>query len=879
LNTPGKRGDAAAHYILCLLKQSSADETNGRSRWQATPFWGESAISPAREFRKKLIADFGNSAEGSRAQDIAFWLVCNDRLSISQKLALAIFKRGNDEQFLSMSKRLLQLPYSFSWLTPGIIDEVAARHLKQLLPEIIPLQNHYRKSVREAARRACQALGQDGTASFSPEQAFTPWLEQQLQSINKMVYCSIPQGSQFIHLKLEEKGLGSRQTAEPAGWILKETDDTVEVLDTFGERSKFPSKATGIIPYDLQREAADLIAARKQVDTDLTAANQTAATQNAFEMREKAQATLSRMGGLTAQFEPRSISAPEALVATWCFERGDKSTASQILFPRIDVMDDDRQLLEVVTPLIAVPYYHEMLDEFASRNYHDALAFADHLLKPPFKELSIRKQVLELSSQLKQRSADFKSFVLPTATEWNHLKEKMTTEQQIQYLAPRLRLLACVQPGQPASLVFEDPQFKEPISYSESNSGESPQRTEVINPFVQLSAIAQSPLEASELLPYLNDRNFILGISYWRDFAPQRTLHPVNELVAGIINKCARRPLVNLEKYESLSGADQLAYIQNARHWCQANGKHSANDLSLETCKTTTDRNEFLNQVNGLIQAKDARVLNVVDKRMNDFDAFATMDASGAIYDFADKPEARVLARKWLATPPPPEPATENKRPSAHDRWDAQIGARFWASLVLLKGDSHDQNRAIAELRRMLDSIGPVKEINWADFYKMVHTENAHVPYLLRKNLSFKVEELLKCKRPEARQLACRLGFLGDDDPFDHFGVQISKILFNAGCERALTRLTTLFRIDPGMATSGGKQFRAPLGLGDEAVFKFLRGPAVRLGNGSSDWTPPGFVYSPGEPEEIRKQKRQMLIQWLEKKFQEIKQGQPAAPQ
>jgi hypothetical protein len=172
-----------------------------------------------------------------------------------------------------------------------------------------------------------------------------------------------------------------------------------------------------------------------------------------------------------------------------------------------------------------------------------------------------------------------------------------------------------------------------------------------------------------------------------------------------------------------------------------------------------------------------------------------------------------------------------------------------------------------------------VKEINWADFYKMVHTENAHVPYLLRKNLSFKVEELLKCKRPEARQLACRLGFLGDDDPFDHFGVQISKILFNAGCERALTRLTTLFRIDPGMATSGGKQFRAPLGLGDEAVFKFLRGPAVRLGNGSSDWTPPGFVYSPGEPEEIRKQKRQMLIQWLEKKFQEIKQGQPAAPQ
>lgn len=483
LEAPGASGEAAARYVLALCKQSLADETNGRGHWQATPFWGAGSQSSAHEFRKKLTTDFCASACGDRALDIALWLVNNDQSSTVPKETLAVFKRGTGAHCVDVYRQLLEQPYSLAELTSAIIDQVGARHLNDLRPEIVSLENHYRQSVRNAARRAAQDLGLKPASGFVPEAAFTPWLEKQLHDINEMVYDTIPPGSRFSRVVLQSKQGEQNSSEELACWVLKDTPDTVEVLDTFGRHMKYPKHppvsffpsmesilgktnatwVTSVTPYELKLAATDLVAVRGQL------VGQKATGIEASNRRFEAKAKLSAGGGLTGQFEDRSISVPEALVATWCYVRGDKASAARLLFPCIDGMSDDRELATAVRNTLGTTYYHEMLDNFSlSRDYPGALALAAHLLKPQFNGAFFQEQVRELSSQLEGRSSDFNSISLPEPSQWQHMKEKMSTQEKIDFLAPRLRLLNCRQYGQPGAVDFSDPQFKEAIQRSES---------------------------------------------------------------------------------------------------------------------------------------------------------------------------------------------------------------------------------------------------------------------------------------------------------------------------------------------------------------------------------------------------------------------------
>ncbi len=977
LDAPGASGEAAARYVLALCKQSIADETNGRCHWQATPFWGEGARSPAHEFRKNLITDFCASACGDRALDIALWLVNNDQSSTVPGETLAVFKRGTGAHCVDVYRKLLEQPYS----------------LAELRPEIESLENHYRQSVRNAARRAAQDLGLKTASEFVPETAFTPWLERQLHDINEMVYGTIPPGSQFSRVVLQSKQGDQNYSEELAGWVLKDTTDNVEVLDTFGRHVKYPKHppvslfpsiesifgktdatwVTSVTPYQLKLAATDLVAVRAQL------VGQRVEGIEASNRRSEAEAKLSIRGGLTGQFENRSISVPEALVATWCYLRGDKASTARLLFPCIDNMSDDRELATAMRNTLGTTYYHEMLDHFSlSRDYSGTLALAAHLLKPQFNGAFYQEQVCELSSQLKGRSSDFNSFCLPEPSQWRQMKEKMSTQEKIDFLATRLRLLNCRQRTQPGIVDFGVPQFKEAIQHSESASKitilglpwqPGINGTEVINPYVELFSIMQNHDNIPRLLPYLKDKNYVVAVGYWRDFHPARRLTRVNELVAGLINYSAGGTIVDPEKFESLSSAQQESYLQDVLRWCKTHQNQSKQDLALETARTTKDRNEFRAVIDTLIKDRDTRVLEVFDARYNQFDGLVLPDIAQAIFSL-DSPETKAYARKWLARPFPKKPnqtpdnptlrtivcslPAENpiaaqaglrvgdqivainhlkvtdssdvvkkvvchknelikidilrrgepltftmktnaegkvgmglsehkesvdtaKRQNEMYRWSGELGIRFWSSILLLKSDSKDQDLAINGLRKLVDTIGLGRNPIDIELFK-----EGYYPFLYDKPA---VKQMFKVRRKDAHDLACCLGKMPYSNGWPG-ALPLLRLLFNAGCPDALRTLTAYLRLPLtkdapyGEQLVNGKAVKYRDAPGDYLVEKLVghqycytneSGPSETYAY--PDWAPPGFTFERTEPEETKQQKREQLAQYLEKKFQDIRDG------
>src|SRR5262245_16019548 len=76
----GEKRKAAGGYLLALLRQSMADEANGRAEWKRQIYWGGGAESEARNFRRQLAKAFGEKATGNESLDAALWLIDEDRV-------------------------------------------------------------------------------------------------------------------------------------------------------------------------------------------------------------------------------------------------------------------------------------------------------------------------------------------------------------------------------------------------------------------------------------------------------------------------------------------------------------------------------------------------------------------------------------------------------------------------------------------------------------------------------------------------------------------------------------------------------------------------------------------------------------------------------
>jgi hypothetical protein len=542
---------AGGEYVAALFAQSFADEQNGRAEWKRSEFWGGGLSSDARSFRAALGKAFGERAAGPEAMPAVRWLLEKERLEENQRAGIDALRRISTPEANALLITLLDGPHPSAYVAANAAEECGRRGLRAALPALERLTLQYRTGLRNAAAASIRVLHSGTPPTYHPETAFTPALEKNLRDITAMVHPTVPADARWCwferfppednHLFLSPPAFGA--------WLLEETAKTLTVLDYFGQRRELPRNDFTLEQEPLARAVGRIQALRREDSR----------RQTDF---------LSPQGGLTAQFEGTPLCTPEIVVAAWLFERGDHLAAAELLFPRLDELADDRWFCEIARDRLGHVAHQAMLEMFTCRrDYAATLEWAHHLARPAFEGYRYQERAIELAAQLERRTDDFKTLVLPSAEEWQQVRTGLDRETTIRYLADRLRLLNCEQSGQPGGIDYTNAQLRDPPPPAPGPDyyGSAPK---VINPYNELRALRLTAADLKLLVPYLESADFILGVSYWRDFHPDRTLHRVRWVVAEIINRTLCGKLVDIDALEACDANERAAMRAAVIKWC-----------------------------------------------------------------------------------------------------------------------------------------------------------------------------------------------------------------------------------------------------------------------------------------------------------------------
>src|SRR5262249_39368572 len=261
---------------------------------------------------------------------------------------------------------------------------------------------------------------------------------------------------------------------------------------------------------------------------------------------------LSERGPLTGQFEGGGASLFEAVLGAWLYRAGKEAEAARVLLPAIDTFYEDRHFAEMVKGRMGDKAGYAMLVAFAGdRDFDRTLTLARQIDKL-YPDTRFHEYAREMARQLPDRMDDFKTFKLPTAAEWDALKKKQSRAEQIDYLCERLRLLNCFQMGQPGGYFPDEKQYVEPCGMAANSSwGLGKGKTEVINPLTELvgpfnsfrddkprpKGLELTLKDVPQLSKHLREDRYMLIVSFWRDFHPDRNLSSTRPAIANIINR------------------------------------------------------------------------------------------------------------------------------------------------------------------------------------------------------------------------------------------------------------------------------------------------------------------------------------------------------
>jgi hypothetical protein len=787
--------ERAGGYLNAILQQSFADETNGRSPYKAQIWWGAGPLCVARQLRKKIAEAFGERAAAEEALDAAMWLIDEEKLAANQTAGFSALRRMKGARVNQAFVVLLGRPHPNPAVVEGVLAEVAARGTRWASPLVARLCTHYRTSIRKAAREAAASLGLAELQQYRPAEAVTPWLGKQLENIAAMVLRDIPPGARWCTVACDEplNEVNRPATSEVVGWLVGEENDRHVVVDWFAQTRWIPKKTSTLEVGSLAAAAERLIAVR------------------AGDSRGDG---LSRRGRLTGQFEPESLRMPEALVAAWCYVRGDRDSTAKLLFPRIEAMDDDRWLGWMARDYLGHRYHQDMLVLFGYvREYEGALQIARHLSKRIFEGYEYHERARELAAQLDRRRDDFKTFVLPAPREWEQLKAQLPRAEQICYLAERLRLLDCARHGRAS---YSADQFGIPLYHAR---GEVREEFPRINPYVELFKMDITVAELPELIPYLADEQFMPTFTYWREFHPKRTLHRVNWAVVDIVNRAAMCKLADLERYGRLNARGRREYLDGLVAWCVRNGSRTPEQLVLEAIRTATTSDEITHAAYAAVRLEIDNAAPLLAGRVNAFPSRRGDMARSCYHLRTDK--ALAAARDWVG--------------------GTNEMARFYAACILLEHGDRAKREGFAEI---------------AD---VVRGDDSWLPLAL--------EPMLATGDGELRTLAASI--IADEKlrTGSYDTPTILHILLLAGVEEAVAFVCdALDSTESGYESKGqwqGTSVKRVLTRGDRLARQIV--PVLRAD---------GRAYSTYAPPDQRKQEREEFMSWLRTQVERIRAGE-----
>ncbi len=557
--------EVAGRYVLALLRQSLADESNGRAKWTPSKFWGDGAVSVSRQFRKQLADKIASGPSAPELLEAESWLIRSDNVAAAAVAGTKALTRNPSSKVENVYRSLLSPPHPNTKVTVTILKDIGERKLVALAPELIALANDFRAEVRQAAREIAAAWNMTGIPTFVPERALAGFVEEQLSNISAMVLTPVPKEAVWKRFSIRTKNPYAEGTNQQdfSGWLLAEDKSAYLVLDFFGHERSFPRTNVTVTARTFADDTKEI----RQLRTARSSGS-------GADPRD----TLSSMGMSTGQFEPGFVSAPEALLAAWALERDDRSDAAALILPCFDRAGDARWIAEAVRDLLAKHYQQQMLDAFTQdRDYPAVIRMARHLGKPQFQGWQYFERTKMLAAQLETRGEDFKTLVLPTPDEWKDLRSKLARPAQVEYLATRMRLLNAFQRDQPGDVVFNEPQTREARSSLQVVPGKKV-GTETINPLVEFRKMQLEVKDLPALLPFLDDDNFVLAYGYWRDFHPGRYLYTVNSFIAELVNHAAACDIIDWDTYSGADERQRRVLREKAQKWIDSDAGRTRTD-------------------------------------------------------------------------------------------------------------------------------------------------------------------------------------------------------------------------------------------------------------------------------------------------------------
>lgn len=373
------------------------------------------------------------------------------------------------------------------------------------------------------------------------------------------------------------------------------------------------------------------------------------------------------------------------LLSYWLFKKGEIKFSIQLL--PTDTFHTDKDLIST----FGTVYFDAMLSAYShERNYQKAIELGNHLSGTVFVGFEYQKEAIALAQQLKNNPEDFKMFHLPDSLDWLGLKQKLNRQEQIIYLADRLRLLNCIQPGQPSGISYAMYQYSVPYSESQKlnvDYWDRNEKYEVINPYIELIEMKLNMQETELLLPYLLSTDYIASYSYFRDFMPERTLHKVSWVVNQLLYEITNKAFIDRHNFDLLPFDQKKAEVDKIKIWCDENAVLSPEERVIKILKTTDKWADFQKGMQTAKEYNYDSLLPVIVARFNDFSGGYWPTHKGlmaeTMYELGNRAYVPVV-KSWSK--------------NTTDIW-----VNLWSAMFLLKYDTGSYETAMKELESILN--------------------------------------------------------------------------------------------------------------------------------------------------------------------------------
>ncbi|OWK37773.1 hypothetical protein [Fimbriiglobus ruber] len=667
---------AATAYLRALLILTLEDEQSGQAPWRNTPYWGGGADVPARDLRKEVADELAKAKPSAEVLPVLRWYLENEPADRFLSPVVAALGKVDGEAAGTLRADLATKPHPNAVVVAAALRQIAAS--KQVLPAetVAALCHHHRAAIRDAAR----ALNtrQDGKNPGAFDAAKTIRTEPVAKLMGRVLELlpDLPAAkAEFVTVTvrhLDDKMM-ERKKHEDQGWLVKKDAATVEIYTPYGRTHTYRDKektttSVGTPSPDGRGISFSEVAVVTAVS--VTPTDPADVVKIVVESRKKGSAgnDLSEQGGLTGQFRGSGATLFEAMLGAWLFRAGRDADAARVILPALDSLYRDEHLVHMVRDQMGELVGQKMLVAFVGdRDYGAALGHARQI-NEKYPDTRFHDYAKELAVQLPKRADDFAKLKLPTPVEWTALKKMLTRDQQIDFLCERMRLLNCFQMGQPGGYSSGETQYAEPRGLSDDAAwGRGGGDTVVINPLTELTGQAGwlvekgprskglelAPRDIPRLSKYLRDDWYMLIVSFWRDFSPERNLAGTRRQFTSIIDSIAHRDICHVDQWKDTTPATIDREIERINKWAAENANKTSNQVEWEALEEALTGEakwyDLESRFERLLAAKEPRVFGVMKRLLDQGDTDAqTKYGVLHLYLEHDANRAKDLAPKYL---------------------------------------------------------------------------------------------------------------------------------------------------------------------------------------------------------------------------------------